>query len=55
MPVLRDRCRGVLVYSNHLRCRRDNWTFRSLLLPPQTYALQVMGDNMIEDFITEGM
>lgn len=28
--------------------------FSSLLLPPQTFALRVMGDSMIEDLITEG-
>lgn len=26
----------------------------SLFLPPQTFALRVMGDSMIEDYITEG-
>lgn len=28
--------------------------FSSLFLPPQTFALRVMGDSMIEDLITEG-
>lgn len=28
--------------------------FSSLFLPPQTFALRVMGDSMIEDYITEG-
>ena len=28
--------------------------FSSRFLPPQTFALRVMGDSMIEDFITEG-
>ncbi len=28
--------------------------FSNLFLPPQTFALRVMGDSMIEDFITEG-
>ncbi len=28
--------------------------FSSLLLPPKTFALRVMGDSMIEDLITEG-
>lgn len=28
--------------------------FSNLFLPPHTYALRVVGDSMIEDFITEG-
>ncbi len=28
--------------------------FSSLFLPPQTFALRVIGDSMIEDYITEG-
>jgi len=32
----------------------EHLDFSSMLMPPETYALRVMGDSMIEDLITEG-
>lgn len=32
----------------------EQFDFANLFIPPQTFALRVMGDSMIEDYITEG-
>jgi len=45
-----DRCRW---FTRTISDAVEQLDFSSLLLP-QTYALRVMGDSMIEDFITEG-